>query len=198
MFEFIPNEFRTYGIYKHALRTLKSNIKHVPVEMLTAEFCEDIFGRDLAFSTSLEFASRMPQTELMKLMPILINKYRKDILCTLTVQPKEICLLSYQLARWSYPSIRSDKRRRFVVRVAMSDIVVAMRAAGLSTNLLVEMFEQMGTALYPTPNRSGCPLSPVQIWSIVAAANHYDTEVFEPHNHDTEVFEPHNHDTEVF
>jgi len=71
-----------------------------------------------------------------------------------------------------YQDIRSDENRRFVVRMAISDIVVALRASGLSTHLLVNMFEMMGPVLYPTLNLSGSPLSPLQLWTTVAAANH--------------------------
>jgi len=56
--------------------------------------------------------------------------------------------------------------------MTVSNIVAAMRNVGLSTNLLVEIFESMGSVLYPTLNDSDSPLSPTQLWSTVAAANH--------------------------
>jgi len=153
------------------IRRGTGSIQWVPYEMITADFCRDVFS---SFSSlGLGYLARyIPETVLNELLAFFMQRC-DDVLPALRIQPKEVCLEYYQRSRTTYyQDIRSDENRRFVVRFAVSDIVVALRAAGLSTNLLVEIFESMGPALYPTLNRSGSPLSPLQLWSTVAAANH--------------------------
>ncbi|MFA7286891.1 MAG: hypothetical protein WC052_04510 [Patescibacteria group bacterium] len=169
LLQYTPDKFKSHEVCISALRVLAGCIRWVPPEMLTASFCINaLAGYSVILAPVMQY---IPETELKVLLPFLTQKCT-HILSELRKQPKEICLELYQRSKWEYRHIRSDKHRRFVVRVAMTDLVVTIRAAGLSTNLLVEMFEQMGSALYPTLNLGGCPLTPMQIWSIVAAANH--------------------------
>ncbi|MFA7286893.1 MAG: hypothetical protein WC052_04520 [Patescibacteria group bacterium] len=95
-----------------------------------------------------------------------------DLMSSITLQTREICLVGYQTFRVVFQGIRNDSHRRFVARHVSVDLVLALREAELSTHLLVNVLEQMESDLYPSLNFSGCPLSSTQLWSIVALANH--------------------------
>ncbi|MFA7286892.1 MAG: hypothetical protein WC052_04515 [Patescibacteria group bacterium] len=88
------------------------------------------------------------------------------------VQTRETCLACYEVNRNVFQGIRNDSHRRFVARHVSVDFVLALREAGLSTHLLVNVLEQMESDLYPTLNYNSNSLSPTQLWSIVALANH--------------------------
>jgi len=175
LFQNIPIKFKTHEICKLAIKLQSDNIYWVPDEMLTVEFCVELI-KD-SFPNMYEYTiqsiiEKIPAARLNVLAPLLIRKCHINILWDLKIQTRDLCLICYRQSRRSYHIIESSQHRRFVVRAVITDIVGALRPTGLSTNLLVEILEQMSNNLYPSMGECKGPLSPTQLWSIVALVKH--------------------------
>jgi len=100
-----------------------------------------------------------------------ITFYLEDKMDGIRIQTREICLDVYNVNRLVFQGIRAVEHQRFVARATFAAMALTLKSVRLSTNLLVEILDPLSPVLFPRLNSISNPLSPTQMWSIVAMIN---------------------------
>ncbi|MFA7286884.1 MAG: hypothetical protein WC052_04475 [Patescibacteria group bacterium] len=86
-----------------------------------------------------------------------------------------VCIAAYKKDQNSFQAIRDPGMRRQVVRQVLSNMLISLRGANLSTSLLTEVCECMLDKNWPSMMWMNPQiLSPTQLWALAAKVKHFE------------------------